>query len=221
LVYQSEGRYERGAKHYSLTPYGLITSLDKVLSYDHRHILYNKHNIAIRALLSDLFEIDTIDSFDLLKDFPGINLERFLHDCCSITSDICRGFWTGIQRYNLTNILPSVEIIQRYMVHLAGVPIEAHVLEEIKEYEKRLAKRLDNGKSKDNGLKRAVEIYNQAEDVGYHDERKQFVMEFNLRRRQLGLFQRVEVGYNLERDCKEKDVSWWPYSRTSQQKREL
>ena len=43
-------------------------------------------------------------------------------------------------------------------------------MEEIKEYEKRLAKRLDNGKSKDNGLKRAVEIYNQAEDVGYYDE---------------------------------------------------
>ena len=115
---QTNRYFERGAKHYSLTPYGLITSLDKVLSYDHRHILYNKHNIAIRALLSDLFEIDTIDSFDLLKDFPGINLERYLHDCCSITSDICRGFWTGIQRYNLTNILPSDEIIQRYMVHL-------------------------------------------------------------------------------------------------------
>jgi ParB-like chromosome segregation protein Spo0J len=29
-------------------------------------------------------------------------------------------------------------------------------------------------------------------------EEKQFVMEFNLRRRQLGLFHRVEVGYNLE-----------------------
>jgi ParB-like chromosome segregation protein Spo0J len=29
-------------------------------------------------------------------------------------------------------------------------------------------------------------------------EEKQFVMEFNLRRRQLGLFQKVEVGYNLE-----------------------
>lgn len=28
-------------------------------------------------------------------------------------------------------------------------------------------------------------------------EEKQFVMEFNLRRRQLGLFQRVEVGYNF------------------------
>ena len=29
-------------------------------------------------------------------------------------------------------------------------------------------------------------------------EEKQFVMESNLRRRQLGLFQKVEVGYNLE-----------------------
>ena len=29
-------------------------------------------------------------------------------------------------------------------------------------------------------------------------EEKRFVMEFNLRRRHLGLFQKVEMGYNLE-----------------------
>lgn len=169
LIYQIEEHFERGAKHFRITPYGLITSLDKVISDDHRHIRYNKDNNVIRWLLLDFFEEETIDSFHLLKDFPARNLEEYLHDCCSITSDICRRFWTRIQRYNIIDILPSDDIVQKYMSHLNGRPVEEHIFDEIKEYEKRLAKRLDNN-AEDSDLVRAVGDYNAALDFGFYDQ---------------------------------------------------
>jgi hypothetical protein len=46
------------------------------------------------------------------------------------------------------------------MAHLAGEPVEEHVLGEIKEYEERLKKRLDNNEVKDKELATAVERSN-------------------------------------------------------------
>jgi hypothetical protein len=86
--------------------------LDKDISSDDRHIIDNKYNIAIRSLLLELLEEETIDSFHLLKDFPARDIKRYLHDCCSITTDICRSFWTWIERYNITDILPSDDLVQ-------------------------------------------------------------------------------------------------------------
>lgn len=45
---------------------------------------------------------------------------------------------------SITDILPSDDILQRYMAHLEGEPVEQRVLNEIKEYEKRLKKRCEN-----------------------------------------------------------------------------
>ena len=44
-----EEHYERGAKHYKITPYGLITYASRVLTDDHRYITYNKENTVIQS----------------------------------------------------------------------------------------------------------------------------------------------------------------------------
>ena len=46
------------------------------------------------------------------------------------------------------------------MAHLAGEPVEEHVLDAIKEYEERLKKRLDDNDVKDKELATRVEEYN-------------------------------------------------------------
>jgi hypothetical protein len=145
--------------------------LDKVITLDYGHILHNKDNIAIRSLLLDFFEEETVDSFHLLKEFPARNIEGYLHDCCSITADICRSIWTMVERYNISDILPSDDVLQKYMSYLNGRPVEEQVLEEIKVYEERLAKRLESCRElKNNDLARAVDIYNVAADeAGYYD----------------------------------------------------
>ena len=54
-----------------------------------------------------------------------------------------------MERYNISDILPPDDIIQKYMRHLDNRPVEQHVQDEIKEYEKRLIKRLANRESED------------------------------------------------------------------------
>jgi hypothetical protein len=125
LLDQINEHFERGAKHYRITPHGLITYLDKVLSQDHSYILHNKDNTVIQSLLFDSLDEETIFySFHLLKDFPSTDIGEYLHDCCSITADICREFWTKIERYNITDILPADETIQKYMSYLDGKPVD-------------------------------------------------------------------------------------------------
>ena len=93
-------KHSEGAVHYRVTPYGLITSLATAIRQEIRYILYNnKDNIVIRSLL-DFFEEETIDKFHSLADFPGMNIEQYLQDCCSLTVDICKKFWTHFQKYN-------------------------------------------------------------------------------------------------------------------------
>jgi hypothetical protein len=150
LVDQIKEHFERGAKHYKITPYGMITYLDKVLSYVHTYILYNKENTVIQSLLLEFLEEETIDSFLSLKEFPTEDIGEYLHDCCSITADICREFWTKIERYDIKDILPDDYTIQKYMSYLDGKPVDHHILDEIKEYKKRLIAKLNNNKESDN-----------------------------------------------------------------------
>jgi hypothetical protein len=170
LISQIEEHFERGAKHYRITPYGLITGLAEVISVDCRYILYNKDNLVIRSLL-DFFEDETIDSFHLLKPFPAVDTEEYLHDCCSITINVCKSLWRRFERYNISDILPPDDIIQRYMPHLDNRPVEQHVLDEIKEYEKRLNNRLTNGESEDKVLITALDEYNGRFPEGFPEER--------------------------------------------------
>jgi hypothetical protein len=150
LIYQTENHFERGAKHYKITPYGLIASLDKDIFYSrlseksgYEDLICNTDNFVIRSLLTEFFsEQDTINNFDKL--LLATDLMVYLHECCSLATDVCRKFWSTIERYNVTDILPADDIIQKYMAHLDGKPAEEHVLNEIKEYEVRLKERFDD-----------------------------------------------------------------------------
>ena len=161
LIDQIKEYFERGAKHYKITPYGLITYLDKDLSDDNTYILYNKENTVIQSLLFEFLEEETIDSLGSSRKFRTKDIEDYLHDCCSTTTDICKEFCTKIKRYNIRNILPNDDAIQKYMSYLDGKPIDYHILDEIKEYEKRLMSRLDVDDSDNKELVSAVDKYNE------------------------------------------------------------
>jgi hypothetical protein len=82
------------------------------------YMFRNKENTVIRSLCLFLEE-ETIDSFLSLKEYPTQDIGEFLHDCCSITADICKEFWTESERYNITDILPNDDTIQKYMSYFA------------------------------------------------------------------------------------------------------
>jgi hypothetical protein len=166
LIYELE-KHSEEAKHYRVTPYGLITSLAKDSKPEIRCILYNnKDNIVIRSLL-DFFEEETINHFHSLEDFPGMNIEQYLQDCCSLTVDICRKFWTRFQKYNITDILPTDDVIQKCVSSLEGIPVEEYVLNGIHEYQQKLAERLVNG---DKILINAVNDYNDYDTQEYYSQ---------------------------------------------------
>ena len=163
LIDQIENSEE--AKHYRVTPYGLITSLATASKPEIRCILYNnKDSIVVRSLL-DFFEEQTIDKFHSLADFPGMNIEQYLQDCCSLTVDICRKFWTRFQKYNITDILPTDDVIQKCVSSLEGIPVEEYVLNGIHEYQEKLAERLVNG---DKILINAVNDYKDYDTLEYY-----------------------------------------------------
>lgn len=111
----------------------------------------------------ECLEEETVDSFRSLKEFPTEDIGEYLHDCCSMTVDICKQFWAKIERYKIVDILPNDEIIQKYMSYLDGKPVDQNVLDEIKEYEKRLSAKLgnDNKESDNKQLANAVDRYNK------------------------------------------------------------
>ena len=158
LIYQTGNHFERGAKHYRVTPYGAIASLDKSIflpvprfrdaMQQYGEVIYNKDNIVIQSLLAEFLEQKTINNFDKLLNSIAIGLMGYMHDCCSLATDLCKSFWSSVESYKITDILPSDDIIQKYMADLDGKPIDEHVLNEIKEYEERLKKRLDAGLAK-------------------------------------------------------------------------
>jgi hypothetical protein len=160
LIEQVNKHFERGAKHYKVTPYGLITNLDMAMGDDHEFILMNKENVVIQ-----LFEEQIVDSFYLLKEFPTRDIGDYLHECGSITKDICTKFWTRFDRYKIADILPSDYVIQKYMAYLDNKLVDRNIQNEIRKYEERLEKRLKkyntDGDSEDKELARAVDLYNR------------------------------------------------------------
>lgn len=101
------------------------------------------NNIVIKDLLLQYFEKETIDSFYKLRGFPGRNVGDYLEECCSATSETCKRFWKEFERYKIWDLLPSDNIIQEYMTYLDGERVDGYILDEIKEYEKRLMTRLE------------------------------------------------------------------------------
>jgi len=169
LIEEIKGDHDRGAKYYRISAYGRIAFLAKLTSESRSYITDNKNDILVRHLLFQFFEDETIDSFASLKEFPTIDIGDYLHDCCSITSNVCKKFWSEIKQYQIDDILPSDEIIQKYMSYLDGKHVDRRVLNEIKEYENRLLRKYrsndsdsSNDKFRKNVLAEAVHDYNHA-----------------------------------------------------------
>ena len=66
LIYQTENHFG-GAKHYKITPYGLIASLDKDIFYSrlseksgYEDLICNTDNFVIRSLLTEFFQNKTL-----------------------------------------------------------------------------------------------------------------------------------------------------------------
>jgi hypothetical protein len=144
LIEEIKGDFERGAKHYRATTYGLMSYVGRIITESDDHIKHNKKDIAIQCLLLQFFEEKTIDSFNLLKAFPAGEIADYLHDCCAVTIDICKEEWNKIKRYQIEDILPSDEVIQKYMSYLDGKKVDQSVLNEIIQYQKRLLRKSQN-----------------------------------------------------------------------------
>ncbi len=144
LIYEIKGNFRRGAKPYRITTHGLINFLGNRGSESHRFILNNKDNLLIRYLLLEYFEEKTLDSFYLLKYFPGGNIRDYIHDCCSLIVRKCKSLWNFIKKFELEEILPKDESIQKYLSYLDGKPIDDNVLQEIDIYENKLKEKMKN-----------------------------------------------------------------------------
>ena len=105
---------------------------------------HNKNDIVIQCLLLQFFEQETIDSFNSLEAFPAREICDYLHDCCAATIDICKEEWSKIKRYQIEDILPSDEVIQKYMSYLDGKKADESIFNEIIRYEKRLLRKSQN-----------------------------------------------------------------------------
>lgn len=141
LIEEIKGHFERGAKYYRVSTYGLISYMGRVISESDGHIKNNKKDTVIQCLLLQFLEEKTIDSFYLLKEFPTMEIGDYLHDCCSVTISICKEIWDKLKRYQIEDILPSDEVIQKYMAYLDGKKVDKSILNEVIEYEKRLLRR--------------------------------------------------------------------------------
>lgn len=161
LIDRIDESFERGAKHYKITPYGLITYLDQLsTSVSRRYIVSNKKNIVIQSLLMEFLEEQTIDSLDRLEQFPTTEISQYLQDCCSITAKICKYFWTELERCNITDILPPDDVIQKYMSYLDGKSIDQYTLDEIEKYKKRLKNKLDDSEIDNKELRERIDFSN-------------------------------------------------------------
>lgn len=144
LIYKIEGNFDRGAKHYRISTYGLIIYLNNIFTENHKFITFNKDNKIIQTLLLEYFEEKTIDSLYFLKAFPARDIGDYLQDCCSLIVKQCKNLWNTIKKCDLEEILPSDQAIQIYLSYLDGKPINDKILKEIETYEKKLLDKIKN-----------------------------------------------------------------------------
>ncbi|MDR4492629.1 MAG: hypothetical protein R2685_17335 [Candidatus Nitrosocosmicus sp.] len=138
LIRVLDENFERGAKHYEITTYGMLNYMSIFTSERSEFIHYHKNNIIIKTLLLEYFEEETVDSIAKLKDSNTRELADYMYECCSATRKTCYDIWNKITKYGIDEILPSDKIIQDYMLYLDGRYVEDSVLMEIEQYKKRL-----------------------------------------------------------------------------------
>lgn len=150
LIRLADAKLERGAKPYQITSNGLLYFLSTTVLKDElaSSILDNKDSIIIESIFLKYFEEETINAcftHDGIKDY---HLRNYLFDCCSDSRKVCFEITELIQKYKLQDILPSDEIIQRYIIYLDDGPVDDDVLEEINKYKTKLADKLEDIREK-------------------------------------------------------------------------
>ncbi|MDN5846761.1 MAG: hypothetical protein L0H53_10865 [Candidatus Nitrosocosmicus sp.] len=138
LIQHVEGNFERGAKPYEITTFGLLAFMSLSTSDGAEFIHHHKDNVIFKSLLLEYFEEKTIDSIRTLKDTNTGEMGEYMYECCSATRKTCSEIWNEITKYGLDKILPSDKIIQDYILYLDGRYAEESVLKEIEQYKKRL-----------------------------------------------------------------------------------
>ena len=144
LIFEIEENFKRGAKHYRITTPGLIIFLANRGSESDKFIVNNKDNLLIHYLLLEYFSEKTLDSFYGLKYFPGGNIRDYMHDSCSLIVRKCKSIWNFIDKFEIDEILPKDESIQKYLSYLDGKPIDDNTLHEIQIYDKKLKDKMAN-----------------------------------------------------------------------------
>jgi len=167
LIEEVKGKYERGARYYRISTYGRIAFLASFKSEVRSYITSNR-GMVLQDLLFQFFEKETIDSFSSLKEFPTVDIGDYLHECCSITISVCKEFWTEIKQYEIDDILPTDEIVQKYMSYLDGKEVDQSVLNKIEKYKKKLLGKYQANNSDSNNdefrkqvLAEVVDSYNE------------------------------------------------------------
>lgn len=155
LIEQLKKHFKKGAIHYKISTYGIISYLSRIYPKRSSFLIFNNNSIVIKSLLNQFFESETFSRITIGKttEYPRTFIYDYLRDCCRATNDACNN-WVYLQPV-LNDILPSDKVIQSYMSYLGGSQIEdkQYVLQEIKKYDERLQKKL-----KDPTMKRLVEI---------------------------------------------------------------
>lgn len=144
LIRLSDEKGERGAKPYKITSNGLLYFFSTTVIEDElsSSILDNKDSIIIESVFLKYFEEETIDACFTHDGVIDNHLRNYLFDCCSDSRKVCFEITDQIQKYKLQDILPSDEIIQKYLIYLDDGPVDDHVLDEISKYKRKLADKL-------------------------------------------------------------------------------
>lgn len=86
----------------------------------------------------EYFEDETIDSIGTLKDDNTDEIGEYLTLSCNLIKKSCSHIWEAINRCNINKLLPSDDVIQKYISHLDGKPLDQSVQNEIEKYELKL-----------------------------------------------------------------------------------
>lgn len=147
-IEQLEKHFERGAIHYKITTYGLISYLGQITkSINFDIVKIHKDNSLIKDLVYQFFEDETINSLyyvNHLNITPASLFSDYIRDCCRATFDVCS--WSYFEDQNLNTILPSDKTIQDYMSYLIGRKItnRQNIPTEFQEYESKLEAKVDD-----------------------------------------------------------------------------
>jgi hypothetical protein len=136
LIEEVEGSFERGAKYYQITTFGIITLIITNHFFNKKDMIILKDNIIFKTLIFQYFEEKTIK---MLTNQLEYKLNEYLQHCCRLTSNICQEFQKILNHFRNCGIeRPDDKIIQAYTSYLYGNNIDKTVLKIVERYKKEI-----------------------------------------------------------------------------------